>query len=279
MWLGPFDLNGSQFLMLYLILLGVAALVSFVIPMRTRPLGRDQVVTDPDYIAYLAGGATRVCESAVARLVAVGGMMHSADGQFFLVSRDVAQSDVEAKILTTKMPAYWSDFLPQLEKPIRQVELKMIGAGLLMTEAQLQQARRWQTLPFAAVFAFGFVKLCIGVARDRPIAILVALLLVTAVVGVMRFRRIDPRTTAGLRALDAAKAQSLRLCIAPMAPEMGMAVAMFGMPVLMGSPFESLHLRLNGAQSSGSDGGFWSGDSGGDGGDGGGCGGCGGCGS
>jgi uncharacterized protein (TIGR04222 family) len=281
MWLGPFDLNGSEFLLLYVVLLGFAWLASVMLAQRNRPAGRDQAVDDPDYIAYLAGGADRVCESAVARLVAGGGLIHQADGRFTLISRDAATSDIEHKILMTRMPTHWPKFLPRLEKPMRQVELKMISAGLLMTEAQRSHMRRLQALPFIVVFAVGLVKVLVGVSRDRPVGFLLALLLLTAVCGFLRYRRVDARTVAGVRALDGARTRSSRLRAAPMAPEIGMAVALFGMPVLMGSPFESLHARRDGSRSDGSDGGSWSGgsDSGGDSGGGGCGGGCGGCGS
>jgi uncharacterized membrane protein YgcG len=109
------------------------------------------------------------------------------------------------------------------------------------------------------------------------VGFLTALLIVTAFVALIRFAKLDAATRSGRRALGEVRREAARLRSAPVRDEAGMAVALFGTTVLVGSALSDFHdLRMKGA-SSGEDGGSSGGDSGGDGGcGGGGCGGCGG---
>jgi uncharacterized protein (TIGR04222 family) len=285
MSLGAYDLNGPQFLFLYVLLLFAALAFSYHQQRRHRPEGSEQVSDDASMLAYLAGGADRVCDSAIMRLVMKGGIEYRSNGTFVLGSRDVAADPTEKVIVNTTMPTVKARFLARMERQIGQLEQRMTKVGLLTNDQQAKNLRLAQSLPLLLLFGFGFVKLIVGISREKPVGFLILLLLVTAVIGFVRYTRIDRKTSAGIRALEESRAQNLRLNLAPTTPEMGLAVALFGMPVLLGSPFESLYRRSNGADGGGSSGGSGCGsDSGGGGGSGNGSsgcggGGCGGCGS
>jgi len=101
-------------------------------------------------------------------------------------------------------------------------------------------------------------------------------LVATAIVAVIRVLKSDRRTQAGIAALTDARARAERLARAHTEAETGMAVALFGTAVLIGSPIGDLHtIRREKSDGGGSgDGGsIGDGDSGCGGG---GCGGCGG---
>ena len=72
--LGPFDWTGGPFLALYAGLFVLALVAAISIPRRLRPQGRWQRLTDPDELAYLAGGPVRFVDTVVARLLTDGRM-------------------------------------------------------------------------------------------------------------------------------------------------------------------------------------------------------------
>ncbi|MBY0394035.1 MAG: TIGR04222 domain-containing membrane protein, partial [Novosphingobium sp.] len=139
-----------------------------------------------------------------------------------------------------------------------------------------RQLRLIQTAPLALLFLFGMAKWIVGTLRDRPVGILTALLIVTAIAAILRFAVIDRRTRAGKAALADARLEADRLRRAAPADETPLAVALFGTTVLTGSWLSDFH-RMRAASGSGGDTSSSSGCSGGGGGCGGG--GCGGCGS
>ena len=104
-------------------------------------------------------------------------------------------------------------------------------------------------------------------------------MIVTAALAMIRFFTIDPRTAAGIEAVQDLRARSDRFSRAPLPDEAAMAVALFGTTVLVGTPWEPVHAmrKPEGDGGSGCSGGS-SDSSSSDGGSGCGGGGCGGCG-
>jgi prepilin-type processing-associated H-X9-DG protein len=141
---------------------------------------------------------------------------------------------------------------------------------------------RWLSIiPFGVLFMIGLYRQRAGSALGEPTGFLVILLGLTVVLAVMRLANRDPRTRAGIAAVQAQHAKASRLRRAPQPEEAALAVALFGTAVLVGTPWEPVHAMRQPA--SGDSGG--SSDSGGDsssdssdGGSGCGGGGCGGCG-
>lgn len=273
MSLGPLDLPGEQFLILYLVLLAVAALAGLVIPRLLRPEGRRQVVEDADRLAYLAGGARRFGDAVVARLLGSGALAMIGRNQFAPAPGAAAASPAEASVLALRGPVAWGE-IEQALKPHRQPLARQLrDAGLLVSAHERSGLGGWAALPYLLVFAFGALKLAVGVMRDKPVGFLTLLLLLTGVLALVRYATIDRRTRGGVAALQEASRRAARLKGAPTNAEMGLAVALFGTAVLAGSGYADFH-RLRTPVSSSSD--SSSSDSGDGGGCGGGCGGCGG---
>ncbi len=279
MGLGPFDLTGGAFLALYGVLLVATIVAGVVIPRWLRPDGGHGRTSDVDHLAYLAGGATRLADAVVARMLAAGSLVLEEKGKFRIVSGAQGQTAAERAILQLSSPASLAQLQRAATSAAPATVDALVRAESLIDGGTAWQLRLFQTAPYLLLLAFGAIKWDVGVMRDRPVGFLSGLLVLTALFALIRFAVIDRRTRSGLAALATARAGSERLRRAPVATETGLAVALFGTMVLSGSAWGDYH-RLR--ATSGSDGSFSSdgGSSGcGGGGDGGGGGGCGGCGS
>jgi uncharacterized protein (TIGR04222 family) len=273
MSLGPFDLTGGPFLILYLSLFLVTIIAGIVIPRRLRPDGQRRRVADLDQIAWLAGGRARFADALVARMLSAGALKLTGKDMFSMGQRDAAATPAERSVIALEPPIRWADISRNLKGYAEPLERKLEQAGLTMSAKERANIAFWAALPYLMLFTFGATKWVIGDLRDRPIGYLTVALLFTAFFGIIRYFTIDRRTKAGLRAFEDAKTGKDRLRRAPTTDETGLAVALFGTAVLAGSGFADFHkLRQAGGDSGGG---------GGDAGGGSGCGGggCGGCGS
>ena len=276
MSLGPFDLTGEPFLILYIALLVAAVAAGLVLPARLRPQGRAQTVSDLDLLAVLTGGKARFVETLVARLLARGALVFAGENAFAPKRGARGDSAAEMRVLALSAPIKWTTIQSQLADYAGPVARRLASSGLHLTDDEAARTRWWQTLPFVLLIGFGTVKLMVGEMRERPVGFLIALLVVTAICSVIRWFVLDRRTQAAHDALADAARRNERLKRAPTGDEIGTAVALFGTGVLAGSAWGDFHrMRLSG--DSGGDGGSSGGDS--DGGSGCGGGGCGGCGS
>ncbi len=266
-------MNGAQFIKLYLLLFGAAIIFGLIIPRLMRQAGRDQAVSDADQLALLVGGPTRLCESVVTRLLTARAIEQGISLDFRRISATPAQTAIEQRVVGV-LPAPWI-LIERAVKPYADpLREQMTSLALLIDTDSAARQQLLQTLPYLLLILFGSIKLFLGAERDKPIGILTVLVIVTLVCATIRYFEVDRRTTAALSAVKAAKDKSARLRAAPTAPEMDLAVALFGTAVLAGSAYQGFH-TLRAASSGDSGGSSDSGSSDGGGG-GGGCGGCGG---
>lgn len=273
MGLGPFDLHGPAFLTLYSVLLGLTIVAGFVIPRWLRPEGRSARLSDPDQIAYLAGGSLRYVDAVVARLLAAGKIGIEGRSAARILAAPVLAAGPERSVLALPTPSPWPRVIKTISGHAHGVRDKLVDAGLLIDSGTALQLRFWQTAPYLMLIAFGAIKWDIGAERGRPVGFLSALLVITAVFALIRFMTIDRRTRGGIDTLSAARNGADRLRRAPTDDEIPMAVALFGTTVLAGSAWNDYHaMRAAGGSGSGSGS---SSDGGGSGCGGGGCGGCG----
>jgi uncharacterized protein (TIGR04222 family) len=280
----PFDLDGIQFLMIYGLLFVAASILSNVVARLAYPAGREHRLTDPDQLALLSGGQTRLTEAIVTRMLVSGAIEHIGGGNFRLLSAEAvpceivrllspegASGEMERDIVAM-MPAS----LPAIQARIKPygdaLDRKLTHLGLLMTDAESTRLRVGIVLPLLLLGCLGFVRMIQGMINDRPVGFLIAFIIVTSGLAILRVSKIGRHTRAGLTMLEAAKGAYGRLYAAPTTAEMPMAVAMFGTVVLVGSFLGPLHAHIHRRRRGGSD----SGSGGGSGGDGGGGGGCGG---
>jgi uncharacterized protein (TIGR04222 family) len=171
------------------------------------------------------------------------------------------------------------DMLEALERELEHVEDSLIQKGLLVERAEMKKLRTLTLLPVAGVLVLGLAKLAVGVGRDRPINILIVLIILGAMLGGMlwqteRFRR-SKRGDAALKLLRERHealpdAVGLSEAVGTLSPgHLVLAVGLFGTAALAGPQYKDLQGYLQSPSGGGG------GDGGGDGG-GGGCGGCGG---
>lgn len=270
--LGPFDLTGGPFLLLYGVLLIFTIIVGIAIPRWLRPEGRAARNPDVDHLAFLAGGTSRLAEAVTTRLLATKQLV--MDGKKFLAGGLGGTTAAERSVLALPQPASWEAVAGAVGRHADPIRERLVADGLLMDGWTGLQLRFWQTSPYFLLFAFGWTKLQIGEARGKPVGFLISLLVITAILALLRFAVLDRRTRAGQEVLGEARERSERLRRAPAEGETGLAVALFGTTVLVGSVWGDFHrMRANSG-----DGGGGGGDGGGGGGGGCGGGGCGGCG-
>lgn len=274
MGLGPFDLTGGPFLMLYAALFVATLIAGAVIPRWLRPDGRERPVDDPDAIAWLAGGPGRYVDAVMTRLLTRGDVIVEKRKVRIRAAPGTRQ-EPERALLALPTPAPWNRVMMTVTRHAGRIEERLVDAGLLMDRATAWQMRFWQTLPYGLLLGFGLVKWDVGVARDKPVGYLTAFLVATAIIGLIRFAVVDRRTRGALAVVQKLKERSDRLRRAPTEAEMPLAVALFGTSVLAGSAFGDYH-TLRAATGGGDSGSSGCGSDGGGGCGGGGCGGCGG---
>lgn len=272
MSLGPFDLTGGPFLILYATLLAATVVAGFLIPRWLRPAGRSIPVSDPEKLAYLAGGTSRYTDTIVSRLLASGALRMISKDKFSVAGH--GSTEAERAVLAMSAPTGWSPIERTLKRYAPAVERRLIADGLMIDSGTAWQLRFWQTAPYLLLIGFGLIKLDIGMLRDKPVGFLTMLLILTAVLALIRLVGLDRRTRGGIAALGEMRERSDRLRRAHSSDETDMAVALWGTALLAGSGIAGYHQLRS---SSSGDGGSSSGSDGGSGcGGGGGCGGCGG---
>lgn len=271
MALGPFDLSGGPFLLVYAVLFVLALILSIRLSQALRPQGRQPSRLGDEDMAVVAGGLPRHCELLAAQLLASGHLAVDGKQRLALASDAPATPAVRA-LRDTASPLDWATVERALGALGRAAHSRMVDHGLLLADGEGWRIRIAQALPFVLLAGFGLIKLGIGEARGRPVGFLTLALIVTVVVAMIRFAGLDMRTRAGQAVLAQARERHDRLRRAPTAREVGLGVALFGTTVLAGSQWESLHRLRTAGSDSGS-----SSDSSSDGGSSCGGGGCGGC--
>lgn len=280
----PLDWDGGNFLQLYLLLIAVAIVGAIWLRRMSRDSGPARGARPgPFELAYLAGGAERCTDAAIAQMLADGSLKWDDAGKKLLsssaaldqkppldaIARCVAADGDPAQVLQRSALA-----LAPLRKSLE-------ASGLLLDDAAAWRARWYSTLPLLLVLGLGAAKLVVGISRAKPIGFLVVLTILLTLVSIGFLLTRPTRTRAGDQALADARQQHGRALRAPRNQELGLAVALLGTAALSGTAYAAYHsvrtppASSDGGSSSGSDGGS-SDSGGGDSGGGGGCGGCGG---
>ncbi|MCP5397578.1 MAG: TIGR04222 domain-containing membrane protein [Sphingomonadaceae bacterium] len=274
--MNPFDWTGGPFLMLYVALLVGAITAGFAIPAWLRPQGNSRRIDDPEEMAVLTGGKKRHAEVVASSLLARGGLEMLDKRRMAPGKAQVAKSSAERAVSNLVAPISFGDIGKAIALDSEAIEQRLIDRGQMMESGTAWQMRIFQTLPYLALMVFGYMKLEIGLSRDKPVGFLAILLIITALIALVRFFYVNRSTKGGIEAVKYAQSQSDRLRRAPTGEETATAVALFGTAVLVGTPFSDFHTMRQ--SSTGGDSGSCGSDGGGDGGGGcgGGCGGCGG---
>ena len=265
--------TGSDFLIFYSALLALASLAAWWIPARLRNAGRRGESHDLESVALLAGGRDRFADSLLADLYVRGALEVVDKGKLAVARPQLAASPAAAALLASPAPITFAQAQRAVALHAERVAARLRRAGLLLWPEDYARLRWVSIAPYGLLFAVGFYRQRAGAVAGEPTGFLVILMGLTAALALIRFIKSDPRTASGIRAVEHLRAQNDRVARAPRADEVGMAVALFGTGVLVGTPWEPVHaLRQKESDGGGSD----SSSDGGSGCGGGGCGGCGG---
>ncbi|EAQ30448.1 hypothetical protein NAP1_06710 [Erythrobacter sp. NAP1] len=266
--------TGGDFLVFYCIMLVTCIFAGLWIPANLRPEGRRGEVEDLEEVAVLTGGADRLSVAVLSSLFAKGALDVDERKRLAVRQTGVAENESERAILAKVGGFRPAEAGRSIKAQAAAVETQLIRRGLMMDEGDRWKLRALSAAPYAALLAIGLYRQQAGAAIGEPTGFLVALIIITLVLGLFRFAMGNPRTMAGNEVVRSLEQNGSRLRRAPQANEAGYAVAIFGTGVLVGTPWEPVHAARQ--SGTGGDGGGSSDSGDGGGGCGGGCGGCGG---
>jgi uncharacterized protein (TIGR04222 family) len=268
--------TGGEFLLFYIMLLGLSGVASWWIPAQLRSSGLPRRETDPDAIALLAGGRERLLDSVIADLYARGGLGEDGKRKLKVMSPSLPASPAGRTLLAARQSFDRTQAGNLLAVHCGRIAARLRREGLMLGRDEHARLRWLSIAPFAVLFMIGLYRQRAGSALSEPTGFLVGLLVLTVVLAVIRFAKSDPRTKAGIAAVRQLRDSASRLRRAPQPVEAAMAVALFGTGVLVGTPWEPVHAMRQQGGDGGGGGGDSSSSDGGSGDGGGGCGGCGG---
>ncbi len=295
-----FDLNGPSFLAFYAVMFVIVTCWSFLRARRAVDrfdrAGYFPELSDFYETAYLSAGAPRVAQLAVVRLMQLG-LVDWKTGKL-LIARHPASgvnlNSIELKLLAAvqqkgrkglPVKGACAAILPET----RSIEVKLASAGLRPTGEERKKAAWSAAIPLMVLLLAGFIKLGVGIVRDKPVLFLVLFMFVTLILAIAagsstrRLTRTGEELLAKLRSEkdrprltprngDAAQSENLCWNLALIGP-----IALAGIPAFSGI-YRDLERKIsNSASGSSSIGCGSAGCGGGSSGCGGGSG-CGGCG-
>ncbi|MEO0476958.1 MAG: TIGR04222 domain-containing membrane protein [Planctomycetota bacterium] len=279
------DMRGPDFLGLFVALTACAFIASLIVAyVLPRLLWHDGAGRAGELAkglsafeaAYLVGGLQRLMETAVTSLYQQKSITANSQGSLSVKSApqsvtDEVESDVYAAIRARGQRA-------DIKKAaaFRGVVIKdrLVREGMLLSFGQRVIAKLLTAFPFAVVLLLGLAKINVGISRDKPVAFLVILCLLSVVVAffILKLIRKSGTGSAVVGELQNRDEQ-------PSADEAGVdaeawTCAVFGSAMVFGS-IPSMNLFFNPPSSSSSSGSGCSSDTGCGSSCGSGCGGCG----
>jgi uncharacterized protein (TIGR04222 family) len=285
----PLDLPGPAFLAFYVVALVVAhfagkGLVRLCRSDRAEDAPLPAALA-PSEAAYLAGGTERAIDMALVRLLRHQLIGVKAGGGGFEVRQPLPTPANELQQEVYREIGRGNGDVAQLRRlrgtALARTRVRLANEGLLLqgASAEAMCVRIAKGVPFAAVIALGGMKIMVGIARHRPVAFLVVLVLVSLGILALKLFSLPLRAARGERALQNLHRRNAALQIAARRRgaelddgSLMLAVALFGTQVLANGEFAWMQEGFVTRQSTSSDssGGSCSGCGGG------GCGGCGG---
>ena len=284
--LNPLDWTGPAFLLLFLALMVASTVFAAVWRRMAAETGRGEQMHDLDAsaMAMLAGGEARVVERAVGELLTRGVARFDTNSRRLAVSEVPHDLDDSARDLAEALrrDGDVDTVQARCRAVLERLRGSLVQRGLWLDAETASRIALRSALAPGLVLALGIIKIGVGLSRERPVALLVVLCVVLAVVTLAFAFKRPSRSRSGDRVLAELTRRHARAMRAPRAGEWPIALALVGSSVLAGTAYAAFHDYRHPAGSGSSDGGSSSSDSSDSGGDsgggdsGGGCGGCGG---
>jgi uncharacterized protein (TIGR04222 family) len=269
--MNPLDWTAGPFLTFYA---STALLIWLAAWLVRRNIGESApahpTLTAPE-LAYLAGGDQRVGDAIITGLLTSNSATLSSDGR--TIDIDGTKLGIEPDLAPFAQaglsgPLKRRDFQKKIRPGLDYIRRRLTELGLCPGPSLLPAYRLKIFALFAVPLVLGLAKVQIGMERHKPVGFLIIVLIITAIVA-LYFLSAPRLTRAGHEVLAAVQLQHSRAARAPLENELMLAVALTGLVVLSGTPYNPLYAASRSDGSSG-------GGCGGGGGGGGGCGGCGG---
>ncbi len=237
-----FDWNAPEFLKFYAIGGLIMLTLSIALRMFARTGDRTGMpvrsLTSYEE-AYLSGEQARVIDVAAVELLQRKAVIAGPDG---LRANGSAQgnSSIERSVLMElrkhKKPVKMINLKFATHPALKSMQAELVRLGLLMSAAE-----RWRKMlicgaPLLLWLALGLIRMAIGIARDRPVAFLGILCVLTAVALLMLSMSTPKKTRAGSEKLTQLTSAHARLARAPLPEEYARGVALFGITCLMFTP-------------------------------------------
>ncbi len=217
-----FDLNGPEFLGLYVVLFVFALAWSIrrrknVYARFSLPGAERNQLTDPYEIAWLAGGVPRCAQVAVVKLISSGAVEWKRT-RILRESLLVANGSAEAGFNEMERALYsailgrgqkglkMTEVPPLIATRISGIESRLAKLGLRPTVSETRGRGCLIILPLFALMGFGAVKMVVGMTRDKPILYLVILLAITVIVAAIIAAHKKKLTPAGENLLSRMRA-------------------------------------------------------------------------
>lgn len=209
----PLDWSGPQFLALYFGLLVAAALVcviarlatSFSDPLVSEAAAGPQV--GPIETAWLKGGNALAATTALvdleqARAVELVGTDVQAGSHVAAVNpKHRVQKVLLQEVASSGHGSSWQRLQRDVRPAMLQMRQELEGQGLVVSSTQANMARALPFILLGSLFAFGLLKVIVGLSRGRPVGFLLVGE-VAAVACLAAFLATIPRLTpAGKRLL------------------------------------------------------------------------------
>ncbi|MCK7593102.1 TIGR04222 domain-containing membrane protein [Pseudomarimonas salicorniae] len=278
--LGPLDWKGPDFLQLYLLLMALCLAGS--LGWRLWHRGTASTATSESIepsvwqVAYLSAGPRGVVDAAAADLHEQGMLDWNPDTrQLVRRSGELPADPLQRALLPHLSGPPRRLTLADKSGAIRGIRDQLVRGGWWLAPEHARRIALFSALPWWLLSGFGVLKIAIGLERERPVAFLVVLVILSLVLALI-FHFVRPgRSAAGRRLLQTLRGRHAVMLRAPRKGQLGLAVALAGTSVLAGTAFADYH-TLRHPPSSGDGGGDSGGSDGDSGGGGSGCGGCGG---
>ena len=291
-----FDLPGPEFLTLYVMLLGGAIGLLFLLRFLFRgpsdPGDARLAQLGALEAAYLGRGRRGAIDAAIAALAHREVLKVKLDGSRprvkAIAAMPVDLTELEATVYEAAAASKAGELIGPLRRSAAEASERLAEPlrknELVLDDGQQTFVRFVPTLPLLMCLAIGVQKLLVGIGRDKPVEFLILLCVLTLGMLIYGLAGVPHRTRRGDKLLEALRRRNAALEIGSpkhMAPsDVAMAFGLFGATILAGDQdlYRAMHSRNNSSSSCGSSscGGGCGGGSGcgGGGGCGGGCGGC-----
>ena len=243
--LSVFDWSGPEFLGFYSIAFVLAVLWSLWLRNRANDRfalanAESMELNDPYELAFLAGGGVRCCQVVVVRLLKSGAVEWKKtrilrQSRLHATGPALAEfNDIERTVFSSIM-GYGKKGMPLAEIPplvatrISGIEAKLAKLGLRPTASEANGRGCITILPMLALMLVGFIKVMVGLSRDKPVGFLCIFLFASLVAVILLASKRKKLTPAGEKVLERMRSRVSGKHADPMMESL-CGVALLGVP-------------------------------------------------